>query len=43
MGDPEIIFLGELTTGLDPRSRPTMWEIIQNLAARGVTIFLTTQ
>jgi ABC-2 type transport system ATP-binding protein len=43
MGDPEIIFLDEPTTGLDPRSRRTMWEIIQGLAARGVTIFLTTQ
>ena len=43
MGDPEIIFLDEPTTGLDPRSRRTMWEIIQGLVARGVTIFLTTQ
>jgi ABC-2 type transport system ATP-binding protein len=43
MGDPEIIFLDEPTTGLDPRSRRTMWEIIRSLVARGVTIFLTTQ
>lgn len=43
MGDPEIIFLDEPTTGLDPRSRRTMWDIIRSLAARGVTIFLTTQ
>jgi ABC-2 type transport system ATP-binding protein len=43
MGDPEIIFLDEPTTGLDPRSRRTMWETIQGLAVRGVTIFLTTQ
>jgi ABC-2 type transport system ATP-binding protein len=43
MGDPDIIFLDEPTTGLDPRSRRTMWEIIQGLVARGVTIFLTTQ
>ena len=40
---PEIIFLDEPTTGLDPRSRRTMWDIIRELAADGVTIFLTTQ
>lgn len=43
MGDPGIIFLDEPTTGLDPRSRRTLWDIIRSLAARGVTIFLTTQ
>jgi len=43
MGDPQIIFLDEPTTGLDPRSRQTMWQIIRQLAAAGVTIFLTTQ
>ncbi|KQR65480.1 ABC transporter [Arthrobacter sp. Leaf337] len=43
IGDPEIIFLDEPTTGLDPRSRRAMWEIIQGLVARGLTIFLTTQ
>jgi ABC-2 type transport system ATP-binding protein len=43
VGDPRIIFLDEPTTGLDPRSRRTMWEIIRGLAADGVTIFLTTQ
>jgi ABC-2 type transport system ATP-binding protein len=42
-GDPRLIFLDEPTTGLDPRSRRTMWEIIRALAADGVTIFLTTQ
>jgi ABC-2 type transport system ATP-binding protein len=42
-GNPRLIFLDEPTTGLDPRSRRTMWEIIRDLAARGVTIFLTTQ
>ncbi|HEY6296705.1 MAG TPA: ATP-binding cassette domain-containing protein [Streptosporangiaceae bacterium] len=42
-GDPRVIFLDEPTTGLDPRSRRTMWEIIRALAADGVTIFLTTQ
>src|SRR5216683_192440 len=43
IGDPRIIFLDEPTTGLDPRSRRMMWQIIRDLAARGVTIFLTTQ
>ena len=43
VGDPRVIFLDEPTTGLDPRSRRTMWEIIRGLAADGVTIFLTTQ
>jgi ABC-2 type transport system ATP-binding protein len=42
-GNPKLIFLDEPTTGLDPRSRRTMWEIIRTLAAGGVTIFLTTQ
>jgi ABC-2 type transport system ATP-binding protein len=42
-GDPRLIFLDEPTTGLDPRARRTMWEIIRGLAADGVTIFLTTQ
>ncbi|WP_280439480.1 ATP-binding cassette domain-containing protein [Nocardia cyriacigeorgica] len=40
---PEIIFLDEPTTGLDPRSRRTMWEIVRELTDEGVTIFLTTQ
>ncbi|NEE02487.1 ATP-binding cassette domain-containing protein [Phytoactinopolyspora halotolerans] len=43
VGDPRIIFLDEPTTGLDPRSRRTMWGIIRELVADGVTIFLTTQ
>ncbi|TCC38669.1 ATP-binding cassette domain-containing protein [Kribbella speibonae] len=43
VGDPKIIFLDEPTTGLDPRSRRTMWTIIRELLADGVTIFLTTQ
>ncbi|MFD0743831.1 ATP-binding cassette domain-containing protein [Phytohabitans flavus] len=43
VGSPQIIFLDEPTTGLDPRSRRTMWEIIRQLVADGVTIFLTTQ
>jgi ABC-2 type transport system ATP-binding protein len=43
MGRPQIIFLDEPTTGLDPRSRRSMWQIIRTLVAEGVTIFLTTQ
>ncbi len=43
VGSPRIIFLDEPTAGLDPRSRRTMWEIIRELVADGVTIFLTTQ
>jgi ABC-2 type transport system ATP-binding protein len=43
VGNPRIIFLDEPTTGLDPRSRHTMWQIIRDLVAGGVTIFLTTQ
>ncbi len=43
VGEPQIIFLDEPTTGLDPRSRRTMWEIIRGLVADGRTIFLTTQ
>ncbi|MFC7329077.1 ATP-binding cassette domain-containing protein [Marinactinospora rubrisoli] len=43
VGDPRVIFLDEPTTGLDPRSRRNMWQIIRELVAGGVTIFLTTQ
>jgi ABC-2 type transport system ATP-binding protein len=43
VGDPRIIFLDEPTAGLDPRSRRVMWQIVRDLVARGVTIFLTTQ
>ncbi|MEV6731510.1 MULTISPECIES: ATP-binding cassette domain-containing protein [unclassified Streptomyces] len=43
VGNPEIIFLDEPTTGLDPRSRRTMWGIVRELVAEGTTIFLTTQ
>jgi ABC-2 type transport system ATP-binding protein len=42
MGDPRIIFLDEPTTGLDPRSRRTVWRIVRDLVDHGVTIFLTT-
>jgi len=40
---PPVIFLDEPTTGLDTRSRQTLWEMILGLAAQGITIFLTTQ
>ncbi|GIE99873.1 ATP-binding cassette domain-containing protein [Paractinoplanes rishiriensis] len=43
VGSPQVIFLDEPTTGLDPRSRRDMWQIVRNLVAGGVTIFLTTQ
>ncbi|RKS73559.1 ABC-2 type transport system ATP-binding protein [Actinomadura pelletieri DSM 43383] len=43
VGDPELIFLDEPTTGLDPRSRRSLWRIVRELVAGGVTIFLTTQ
>ncbi|MBD0324170.1 MAG: AAA family ATPase, partial [Aldersonia sp.] len=43
IGRPRIVFLDEPTTGLDPRSRRGMWEIIRELVDDGVTIFLTTQ
>src|SRR5438876_7028017 len=40
---PPILFLDEPTTGLDPRGRLSMWEVISTLAASGTTILLTTQ
>ncbi|MCW4356053.1 ATP-binding cassette domain-containing protein [Hoyosella sp. YIM 151337] len=43
VGQPALIFLDEPTTGLDPRSRKTMWDTITALAADGVTVLLTTQ
>jgi ABC-2 type transport system ATP-binding protein len=43
MGSPRIVFLDEPTTGVDPRGRRTMWQIVRSLVADGVTIFLTTQ
>ncbi|WP_280264273.1 ATP-binding cassette domain-containing protein [Nocardia wallacei] len=43
VGDPRIIFLDEPTVGLDPRSRRDVWDIVRELVADGVTIFLTTQ
>jgi ABC-2 type transport system ATP-binding protein len=43
VGNPRIIFLDEPTTGLDPRARHNMWQIIRELVSDGVTVFLTTQ
>ncbi|MFI5832462.1 ATP-binding cassette domain-containing protein [Micromonospora sp. NPDC051300] len=43
VGNPRVIFLDEPTTGLDPRSRRDMWQIVRDLVAGGITIFLTTQ
>src|SRR5215470_19179979 len=43
IGRPEVLFLDEPTTGLDPNSRAVMWEIIRELAAEGTTLLLTTQ
>jgi ABC-2 type transport system ATP-binding protein len=43
VGRPEVIFLDEPTTGLDPRSRRELWQIVRELVTDGVTIMLTTQ
>ncbi len=43
VGRPRVVFLDEPTTGLDPRSRRTMWQIVRRLVADGVSILLTTQ
>ena len=43
MGDPRVVFLDEPTTGLDPRSRRAMWDVVRELVADGVTMLLTTQ
>ncbi len=42
VGDPEVLFLDEPTTGLDPASRRQIWEIVESLKARGRTVLLTT-
>ena len=43
VGKPEVIFLDEPTTGLDPASRLAMWEIVERLVRQGATVLLTTQ
>ncbi|MDH3525684.1 MAG: ABC transporter ATP-binding protein, partial [Acidobacteriota bacterium] len=42
INDPEIVFLDELTTGLDPQARRTIWELVRAIPERGKTVFLTT-
>ena len=41
--EPEVLFLDEPTTGLDPASRLTVWDEVRRINARGTTVFLTTQ
>ena len=43
MGNPQVLFLDEPTTGLDPQNRIAMWDMVKNLANDGTTVFLTTQ
>ena len=43
MSRPRVVFLDEPTTGLDPRSRRTVWELVEELVAQGTTVLLTTQ
>jgi len=43
MGEPSVIFLDEPTTGLDPQSRLSMWDIVKDMSNSGTTVFLTTQ
>ncbi|MFA5908564.1 MAG: ABC transporter ATP-binding protein [Vicinamibacterales bacterium] len=42
INDPEVVFLDELTTGLDPQSRRTIWDLVRGIRARGKTVFMTT-
>jgi ABC-2 type transport system ATP-binding protein len=42
VNDPEVVFLDELTTGLDPQARRAIWELVRGIRARGKTVFLTT-
>jgi ABC-2 type transport system ATP-binding protein len=42
INDPEVVFLDELTTGLDPQARRTIWELVRDIRQRGKTVFLTT-
>ncbi len=43
MGNPDVLFLDEPTTGLDPQNRIAMWDLVKNLSNKGTTVFLTTQ
>ena len=42
INDPEVVFLDELTTGLDPQARHAIWDLVRDIRARGKTVFLTT-
>ena len=42
INDPEVVFLDELTTGLDPQARRAIWELVRGIRKRGKTVFLTT-
>lgn len=42
INDPEVVFLDELTTGLDPQARRTIWDLVRDIRNRGKTVFLTT-
>jgi ABC-2 type transport system ATP-binding protein len=42
VNDPEVVFLDELTTGLDPQARRTIWDLVRGIRARGKTVFMTT-
>ena len=42
INDPEVVFLDELTTGLDPQARRTIWDLVRDIRDRGKTVFLTT-
>jgi ABC-2 type transport system ATP-binding protein len=42
INDPEVVFLDELTTGLDPQSRRAIWDLVRGIRERGKTVFLTT-
>ena len=42
VNDPDVVFLDELTTGLDPQARRAIWELVRSIRARGKTVFLTT-
>src|SRR5439155_24119888 len=42
INDPEVVFLDELTTGLDPQSRRAIWDLVRDIRNRGKTVFLTT-
>jgi ABC-2 type transport system ATP-binding protein len=42
INDPEVVFLDELTTGLDPQARRAIWDLVRGMRARGTTVFLTT-